>query len=441
MSTPDAHSVGGDNPALAGQSLRNRSRAQRRALRTMTGQLIVTASAITATVTTIALLFVLPLMDALAVGTYSAAALAAAYALITFPRRAAAVGFAFVAAALVFTIGQIYELGAAASWAAALACAVTSVAVFSTRRTTRTPYLPTVAVLTVIVTAFWATAALGLPRWLWVAPALVTSLVAVGWRAAWPITWRARRAGWRSKIRYRTGAPLAERPDGDGRWMAEEYLEVGADAERITAHMLTGLDDRWHVLHSRALHYTAADADHIVIGPAGVLLIDSKYRSGHFEARPWVTEDGTAGSDWFYNGQVLDASLAQSAIFEADRIAWAFHADGLDRQAVPIVLAIHGARMNVPWGEWTIELLGDPVDDDSETPVVGTRLVTLVDATHLVDYLTSLPARRFTTPTKHERATGRRESLTPRQVEERAQRRYVRDLAAVCEHVFVPVPQ
>lgn len=436
MSTPDAHSVGGDNPALAGQSLRNRSRAQRRALHTMTGQLIVTASAIVATVTTSALLFVLPLMDALAVGIYSAAALAAAYALITFPRRAAAVGFALVAAALVFTIGQIYELAAAASWAAVLACAVTSVAVFSTRRTTRTPYLPTVAALTVIVTALWATAALGLPNWLWAAPALVTSLVAVGWRADWPITWRARRAGWRSKIRYRTGAPLTDRPEGDGRWMAEEYLEVGADAEHLTAQALTGLDDRWHVLHSRALHYTAADADHIVIGPPGVVLVDTKYRSGHFESHPWVAEDGTAGSDWFYNGQVLDASLAQSAIFEADRIAWAFHADGLDHQTVPVVLAIHGARMNVPWGEWTIELLGDPVDDASEAPVVGTRLVTLVDATHVVDYLTSLPARRFTTPTKHERAAGRRESLTPRQVEERAQRRYVRDLAAVCEHVF-----
>lgn len=439
MSTPDAFSVGGDSPAIAGQSLRNRSRAQHRALRTLTGQLVITGCAIAATATTIALLFVLPVKDALAVGTYSAAALAAAYGLITFPRRAIGIGFALVAALLVFAIAGAYRLGTATPWGAVLACAVTSVSVFSTRRTTRTPYLPAVAALAVIVAAFWATAALGLPRWLWVAPALIAGLAAVGWRADWPITWRARRAAWRSKIRYRTGAPLADRPEGDGRWMAEEYLEVGADAEHITAQALTGLDDRWHVLHSRALHYTAADADHIVVGPPGVVLVDTKYRSGHFESHPWVAEDGTAGSDWSYNGHVLDASLAQSAIFEADRIAWAFHADGLDHQTVPVVLAIHGGRMNVPWGKWTIELLGEPADQESEAPVVGTRVVTLVDATHLVDYLTSLPARRFTTPTKRELAVGQEQTLSPELVEERAQRRYVRDLAAVCEHVFVPV--
>lgn len=439
MSTPDVFSVGGDSPAIAGQSLRNRSRAQRRALRTLTGQLVVTGCAIAATATTIALLFVLPVKDALAVGAYSAAALAAAYALITFPRRAIGVGFALAAALLVFAIAGTYRLGSALTWTAVLACAVTSVSVFSTRRTTRNPYLPTVAALAVIVTAFWATAALGLPRWLWVAPSLIAGLVAVGWRADWPVTWRARRAGWRSKIRYRTGAPLADRPEGDGRWMAEEYLEVGADAEHLTAQTLTGLGDRWHVLHSRALHFTAADADHIAIGPAGILLLDSKYRSGRFESRPWVAEDGTAGSDWFYNGQVLDASLAQSAIFEADRIAWAFHADGLDHQTVPVVLAIHGARMNVPWGEWTIELLGDPADEEPEAPVAGIRTVTLVEATHLTDYLRSVPARRFTTPTRHERTAAQQQGLSDEQLDEQAQRRYIDDLASVCNHLFPPV--
>ncbi|MFD7009519.1 nuclease-related domain-containing protein [Rhodococcus jostii] len=49
----------------------------------------------------------------------------------------------------------------------------------------------------------------------------------------------------------------------------------------------------WHVLHSRALHNTAADADDIVIGPGGVVLVDSKYRSGRFECHPWVAEDGS----------------------------------------------------------------------------------------------------------------------------------------------------
>ena len=311
--------------------------------------------------------------------------------------------------------------------------------VFSTRRTTRTPYTPAVLALAVIVVAFSATAALGLPRWLWVAPAAAAGLAAIGWRGQWQITWQARRAGWRSHIRYRTGAPLADRPEGDGRWMADEHLEVGADAERITAERLSALDDQWHVLHSRALHYTAADADHIVVGPPGVILVDSKYRSGRFDCQPWVADDGTAGADWLYNGQPLSADLSSSALFEADRIAWAFHADGAAAQVVPIVLAIHGARMNVPWGQWTIELLNQPEDDDTEPVVVGTRIVTLVDATHLADYFAQLPARRFTNPTKKELAAGAAEGLLPEEIEARAQRRYVRDLATVSEHVFIPV--
>lgn len=436
MSTAETLPAGVDRPDHAGQSLLASCRAQRRALWTMTGQLAVTAAAVAVTIATAILLYMLPISDALSVGAYAGAILAAVYGLITFPRRAIGVALAVAAALAAFAIGGAYDLGLAVPWAGVAACTVTSVAVFSTRRTTRSPYLPTVAALTVTVAAMWVTATSGLPRWLWVAPAVAAALAAVGWRADWPITWRAHVAGRRSKIRFRTGSPLALRPEGDGRWMAEANLEVGADAERITAQTLTSLDDRWHVLHSRALHYTAANADHIVVGPPGVLLVDSKYRSGHFESRPWVAEDGTAGSDWFYNGQVLDVSLAQSAIFEADRIAWAFHADSLVHQPVPVVLAIHGARMNVPWGQWTIELLGEPASDESEPLVVGTRVVTLIDATHLTDHLTSLPARKFTTPTNRELTAGGKESLTPELIEERAQRRYVRDLAAVCEHLF-----
>lgn len=402
----------------------------------MTGQLAVTVAAVAVTIVTAVLLYVLPVSDALALGTYAGAALAAGYGLITFPRRAIGVALAVTAALAVFAIDGAYDLGLAVPWAGVTACAVTAVAVFSTRRTTRSPYLPTVAALTVTAVAMWVTAMSGLPRWLWVAPAVAAALAAVGWRADWSITWRAHVAGRRSKIRFRTGSPLALRPEGDGRWMAEANLEVGADAERITAQRLAQLDDQWHVMHSRALHFTAADADHIVAGPAGILLIDSKYRSGQFECRPWLLEDGTAGSDWFYNGEALEADVASSAVFEADRIAWAFHADTSPAQVVPIVIAVHGARMNVPWGEWTIELLGEPADDESDAPVIGTRIVTLVDATHLTEYLTSLPARRFTVPTKRENDAGQRESLSPELVEERAQQRYVRDLATVCEHLF-----
>ncbi|GBF17367.1 nuclease-related domain protein [Rhodococcus sp. Br-6] len=438
---PAASATRGDDPAVAGRSLRARSTAQRRALRVLTAHFIIAVATTIAAAVATALLFFLPFEDALTVWAYAAAATAALYGLVTFPRRAAGLGLGLAAAATTFWCGSRTDAGTWPQWAAVAAAALIAGSVFSTRRDLRDPYLPAAGALAVTVASFAAVTAFGISDWLWAPPAAAAGIAAVAWRGDWPLTYRARRAGIRSGIKYRTGHHLATRPEGDGRWMDDAHLDVGADAEAITATQLAELGDRWHVLHSRALHNTVADADHIVIGPPGVILVDSKYRSGRFECHPWVDDQGTTGVDWAYNGEPIDTALVGSSLFEADRIAWAFHADNVSGQPVPVVLAIHGARMNVPWGELTIDILdiNDGEGDDTSPTVVDTKTVTLVDATHLTDYLQQLPDRRFTNPSRKEQTDGAAAGLSGEEIDARAQTRYVADLATVADHVFLPV--
>lgn len=72
-------------------------------------------------------------------------------------------------------------------------------------------------------------------------------------------------------------AGLVARPRGDAdRWRR------GADGERNTALLLDALSRRrWAVMHDRALPGSRSNIDHLVVGPTGVWLVDSKsYRGG-----------------------------------------------------------------------------------------------------------------------------------------------------------------
>ncbi|MFI9507358.1 nuclease-related domain-containing protein [Nocardia sp. NPDC052566] len=305
-----------------------------------------------------------------------------------------------------------------------------AVAIHGTRRTGRNAVAPTLLAQASIPAA---AAVAGLSGGLWLIPAGAVVTTCWAWRAEFAVTVVAWRASLRSGIRYVAGYPRPSRADVE---MAVENLRVGTEAEVATAKLLVGLGPRWHVLHSRALHATSADADHIVIGPPGVVLVDSKFRSGIFECS-WSDGEGAAAS-WTFNGQPLRADLVRSALFEADRIAWAFRADLASGQPVPTVLAIHGARMNVAWG--TAEFEVSETDPRSgEEVVVATRLVTLVAVEHLVDYLRQLPARRFTEPSRAERRCGRARGLSDADVLQVAQDRFIVDLAAVADHLFIPV--
>jgi hypothetical protein len=112
----------------------------------------------------------------------------------------------------------------------------------------------------------------------------------------------------------------------------------GAAGERHTARLLDPLARHgWAVLHDLALPGSRANLDHLVIGPGGVFVIDSKQYRGRLQLDP-------TGRLW--HGRYPLAPTLRAADFEADQAARVLPDPGV--AVVPIV-AVHGAQ--VPWGK------------------------------------------------------------------------------------------
>jgi hypothetical protein len=120
----------------------------------------------------------------------------------------------------------------------------------------------------------------------------------------------------------------------------------GAAGERRTARLLDPLEQHgWAVLHDLAIPGSRANIDHLVIGPGGVFVIDSKQYRGRLRLDP-------SGRLW--HGRYPLAPTLRAADFEADRAAQVLVDP--DVVVVPIV-AVHGAQ--VPWGK--VVMNGVPV--------------------------------------------------------------------------------
>ncbi|MGB3673222.1 MAG: nuclease-related domain-containing protein [Candidatus Nanopelagicales bacterium] len=218
--------------------------------------------------------------------------------------------------------------------------------------------------------------------------------------------WSARRASRRSGIPMKPGSARARMILGlqEPPRMTVENLTRGIETEEATAFELSKLDSRWFVFHSRRLPGTVADVDHVVVGPPGVILIDSKYRSGDLvhdprpasaaaefdgDGRDYMADyldrvfgaTGRSGSSgpWTLNGRPAD-SMATAAVFEAACID-----DLLDmpegRLVTPVVVAVHGAKMSTDRGRM------DVYDNGRYC-----NTVTVVHGAELVPYLQSLPS-------------------------------------------------
>jgi Nuclease-related domain len=135
----------------------------------------------------------------------------------------------------------------------------------------------------------------------------------------------------------------------------------GAAGERRTARLLGPLERQgWVVLHDLAIPGSRANLDHLVIGPGGVLVIDSKHYRGRLQLDP-------SGRLW--HGRYPLAPTLRAVSFEADQAALVL--TDPDVVVVPVV-AVHGAQ--VPWGK------------------VVTQGVPVVAARRLPSMLRSLPA-------------------------------------------------
>jgi hypothetical protein len=120
----------------------------------------------------------------------------------------------------------------------------------------------------------------------------------------------------------------------------------GAAGERRTARLLGPLERHgWAILHDLGLPGSRANIDHLMIGPGGVFVIDSKQYRGRLQLDPF-------GRLW--HGRYPLAPSLQAVSFEADQAAQVLPDPGV--VVVPIV-AVHGAQ--VPWGKVVVE--GVPV--------------------------------------------------------------------------------
>jgi hypothetical protein len=120
----------------------------------------------------------------------------------------------------------------------------------------------------------------------------------------------------------------------------------GAAGERRTARLLNPLERQgWAVLHDLAVPGSRANIDHLMIGPGGVFVIDSKQYRGRLQL-------DRSGRLW-HGRHPLGATL-QAVSLEADQAALALPDPGV---AVAPIVAVHGAQ--VPWGKVVVD--GVPV--------------------------------------------------------------------------------
>jgi len=116
----------------------------------------------------------------------------------------------------------------------------------------------------------------------------------------------------------------------------------GAAGERRTARLLAPLERHgWAVLHDLAIPGTQANIDHLVIGPGGVLAIDTK----QYRGRLWLDHDGL-----LWHGRHLLVATLRKLRWAADQ---ADELLGIADIQILAIMAVHGA--NVPWGQLTAD--------------------------------------------------------------------------------------
>jgi Nuclease-related domain len=144
----------------------------------------------------------------------------------------------------------------------------------------------------------------------------------------------------------------------------------GAAGERRTARLLGPLERHgWAVLHDLAVSGSRANIDHLVIGPGGVFVIDSKQYRGRLQL-------DSSGRLW--HGRHPLAPSLRAVSFEADQAAQVLPDPGV--AVVPIV-AVHGAE--VPWGKVVTD--GVPVVAARRLPGMLRQLPTVLGPERVTD--------------------------------------------------------
>jgi hypothetical protein len=152
----------------------------------------------------------------------------------------------------------------------------------------------------------------------------------------------------------------------------------GASGERRTARVLAALERHgWAVLHDLAVPHSQTNIDHLVIGPGGVFVIDSKQYRGRLQLDP-------SGRLW--HGRYPLAPALRAVSFEADQAARVLPDPGM--VVVPIV-AVHDAQ--VPWGKIVVH--GVPVVPARRLPSMLRALPAVLGPERVADLADQARAR------------------------------------------------
>jgi hypothetical protein len=175
---------------------------------------------------------------------------------------------------------------------------------------------------------------------------LAVAAAALGW---WLL-------GWQAALVLAAAAAVADTVRVARRWDDAAAWRKGAAGERRTGRLLRPLErDGYKILHDRALPGSRANADHLLIGPAGVLVIDTKNWGKHTRITGGMAGGIGArrrGRVWI-NGR--PASQRLGGILHERRVVERSLGQRLGRSVdvVPLVV-IHGAR-RMRWGALTVE--------------------------------------------------------------------------------------
>ena len=111
----------------------------------------------------------------------------------------------------------------------------------------------------------------------------------------------------------------------------ERAFRVGADGEEEVARRLSRLGDAWHVVHAVPVGNRGSDIDHVVVGPPGVLTLNTK---NHLGGNVWVSEHRV-----MVNGQ--KTHYLRNSRFEAERASRLISAAcGFDMPVQPVLVVM-----------------------------------------------------------------------------------------------------
>jgi hypothetical protein len=144
----------------------------------------------------------------------------------------------------------------------------------------------------------------------------------------------------------------------------------GAAGERRTARLLGPLQRQgWAVLHDLSVPGSRANLDHLVIGPGGVFVIDSKQYRGRLQLDP---------SRRLWHGRYPLVPALRAVSFEADQAAQVL--PDPDVVVVP-VMAVHGSQ--VPGGK--VVMNGVPVVSARRLPSMLCQLPAVLGPERVAD--------------------------------------------------------